>query len=249
MQAATPHAPDLAVTVDHYSDAELFWIVQHGVKYTGMPAWPVQDRPDEVRRMVGFLRALPGMSAARYTQLTETAPVGGIESLRPGLLESCAGCHGADGMGRGQEDIPIIAGQKPGHLFEALRRYADGKRSSGPMQVAAAALSSEEMSALARHFAAMPGLRDTPLARSHPFITDGAPERQLPACASCHAPGKSAPLIGGQRSTYIADRLKAWRGKETVVDVDKPQLPMPVIARRIPEAEIDALAEALEGQR
>ena len=40
MQAATPHAPDLRVSVPTYSDAELFRIVKHGVKLTGMPAWP-----------------------------------------------------------------------------------------------------------------------------------------------------------------------------------------------------------------
>ncbi len=45
MQAATPPAPDLAVNAREWTDKQLFWILQHGVKYTGMPAWAVQDRP------------------------------------------------------------------------------------------------------------------------------------------------------------------------------------------------------------
>ena len=65
MQAATPPAPDLAVNAKEWTDKQLFWILQHGVKYTGMPAWAVQDRPDEVRRMVAFVRRLPGNMVIR----------------------------------------------------------------------------------------------------------------------------------------------------------------------------------------
>lgn len=245
MQSATPPAPDLATTVGHYDDAELFWIVQHGVKYTGMPAWPTQERPDEVRRMVGFLRRLPGMTHAQFAALTEDSQTAPLAGLRPGLLESCTGCHGADGRGRGQGDIPILAGQKPQALAHALRGYASGERASGPMQVAAAPLSESEIAALARHFAGLPGLRDVPLPETHPIIADGLPRKQLPACAACHRPGKSAPLIGGQKATYIADRLHAWRGDEKIIDAHKPDDPMPVIARRIPEEQIEPLAQAL----
>jgi Cytochrome c553 len=249
MQAATPPAPDLAKTVGHYTDRELFWIVQHGVKYTGMPAWPSQDRPDEVARMVGFLRRLPQMDVREYRALTLSTPVSTVPGLSSGTLESCTGCHGTDGMGRGQADIPVLAGQKEGFLLEALRLYASKKRASGPMQFAASTLDETEMRALARHFAAMPGLKDAPLPQSHPIISQGLPAKQLPACASCHAPGKGAPLIGGQRALYMADRLRLWHGDKTVVDVEKPQLPMPVIARRIPEGEIDPLVKVLSGKR
>jgi mono/diheme cytochrome c family protein len=34
-----PPPPDLAKTVPLFSPAELFWIVKHGIKMTGMPAW------------------------------------------------------------------------------------------------------------------------------------------------------------------------------------------------------------------
>ncbi|TYC90426.1 c-type cytochrome [Novosphingobium sp. BW1] len=247
MQSATPHAPDLARTVTHYSDRELFWIVTHGVKYTGMPAWPTQDRPDEVRRMVGFLRQLPTMDAGRYAQLSmATSDV----AISPPLVRQCAGCHGSDGLGHGQPDIPIIAGQKRAHLYTALRRYASGVRHSGPMQVAAATLTDSEMQALATHYAQLPGLHDTPLDTAHPLVKGGDRARQLPACARCHAPGKTAPILAGQRADYLADRLRAWQGDKTVIDLHKSQLPMPVIARRIPEDQIEPLARALsQGSR
>ncbi|MAC58155.1 MAG: cytochrome C [Novosphingobium sp.] len=245
MQAATPPAPDLARTVQHYDDAELFWIVQHGVKYTGMPAWPSLDRPDEVRRMVGFLRRLPEMTPRQYRNLTQVPAEPTVSGFRPGVLESCAGCHGTDGLGRKQDDIPVLAGQKPAYLLQSLRDYASGKRGSGPMQVAAAPLSDAEMKALADHFAAMPGLEDIGLPEANPILSAGLPGKQLPACSRCHAPDKPAPLIAGQRVTYLADRLRNWRGEKTTIDANKPQLPMPVIARRIPEEEIEGLAKAL----
>jgi cytochrome c553 len=236
MQAATPPAPDLARTVGGYSDRELFWIVRHGVKYTGMPAWPAGERPDEVRRMVGFLRRLPDMSAEDYRALTAGPP---------GPLARCTGCHGSDGRGRGQADIPIIAGQKEPFLLSALRDFASGKREGAVMQVAAAGMTEPEMRAAARYFANLPGLRTGSSARSHSIADRGLPDKQLPACLSCHAPGKTAPLLSGQRPEYIAARLRLWRGEETVVDARKPRDPMAVIARRIPETEIDGLAEAL----
>ncbi|MBO9724722.1 MAG: c-type cytochrome [Novosphingobium sp.] len=236
MQAATPPAPDLAKTVDDYSDRELFWIVRHGVKYTGMPAWPAGERPDEVRRMVGFLRRLPGMSAEDYRALT-AAP--------PGPLARCTGCHGGDGKGRGQTDIPILAGQKEQFLLSALRDFASGKRQGAVMQGAASGMTETEMRAAARYFANLPGLRSGSFAAPHPTADRGLPGKQLPSCLSCHAPGKAAPVLSGQRPEYLAARLRQWRGEEAVIDARKPRDPMAVIARRIPEAEIDGLAEAL----
>lgn len=243
MQKATPPAPDLAVNATQWTDRQLYWILEHGVKYSGMPAWGAAGRPDEVRRMVAFVRRLPTMTPTQYRALTEVAaaPVSGV---RAGVIESCAGCHGADGRGRGP-DVPVLAGQKPAYLEGALRRYGAGARASAVMQVAAAALTPAEMRVLARHYAAMPGLRDTPLPATHPLVTQGRRDDQLPACASCHAPGRAYPLIAGQKATYIADRLTNWRGDEKVIDARKPHATMPVIARRIPEGQIEPLAEAL----
>lgn len=236
MQAATPPAPDLAKTVGEYSDRELFWIIRHGVKYTGMPAWRAAERPDEVRRMVGFLRRLPGMSAEDYRALT-AAP--------PGPLARCTGCHGSDGQGRGQADIPVIAGQKEQFLFSALRDFASGKREGAVMEAAASGMTEAEIRAAARYFAVLPGLRSGSLATPHPIADRGLPGKQIPACRSCHAPGKAAPVLSGQRPEYLAARLRQWRGEEAVIDARKPRDPMAVIARRIPEDEIDGLAEVL----
>lgn len=253
MQAATPHAPNLSINAKEWTDKQLFWILQHGVKYSGMPAWAVQDRPDEVRRMVNFVRQLPTLSAEQYSALTQGAAgagTTGARGLREGVLAGCTGCHGADGRGRGQPDIPVLGGQRPDYLLASLRAYATERRHSAVMGNAAAALNEGEMRALATHFAAMPGLGRTPpsgSARAQAIVERGLPEVQLPACASCHAPNKGYPVLAGQRASYLAQRLHQFRGEKEVVDARKTQATMPVIARRIPEDMIEPLAAYLAG--
>lgn len=251
MQAATPHAPDLQKNAGDWSDRQLYWILDNGVKFSGMPFWAARDRPDEIKRMVAFVRALPGMSPERYRALVQGADRS-VAGLTPGTVAKCTGCHGADGRGRGQSDIPILAGQKPAYLLAALKGYQTNARSSALMRQAAAQLRPEEMRALAVHFAALPSALG-PAGRSaatvldrgaHEIATRGLPRQELPACLSCHDPGRPTryPIIHGQRASYIAGRLRRWRGEENEVDARKSHGTMPVIARRIPEEMIDPLA-------
>jgi len=60
-QGLYPQPPDLAVTAGAYSDGELFWILKHGIKMTGMPAW-ADHSDEELWATVTFLRKLPGMT-------------------------------------------------------------------------------------------------------------------------------------------------------------------------------------------
>ena len=63
-----PQPPDLAVTSKRYTAAELFWIVKHGIKMTGMPAWG-DHTDDELWATVAFVEKLPGMSDQDYAKL------------------------------------------------------------------------------------------------------------------------------------------------------------------------------------
>jgi cytochrome c553 len=258
MQAATPAAPDLRQTAPEWSDEQLFWIIKHGVKFTAMPAWPFLDRNDEIRRMAAFVRRLPEMSPAAYRSLAygpSQRILGGEATTLETALSDCTRCHGSDGHGRDQPDIPVLAGQSATYLEATLDAYASGRRASGVMGAVAARLDPAVMRALADHYAALPGLAndmapvrpadDTPdAALAARIVARGLPEADLPACASCHAPGKHPryPVLAGQKPEYLATWLRLWRGDESVIDARKPNAPMPVIARRIPERLIEALA-------
>ncbi len=67
-----PKPPDLAVTSKGYTDAELFWIVKHGIEMTGMPSWGGHS-DDELWATVGFIRKLPGMTPEDYAKLFEAS--------------------------------------------------------------------------------------------------------------------------------------------------------------------------------
>jgi hypothetical protein len=60
----TPHLPYLPPVIPARQPDELFYIVKHGIKFTGMPAWPAQQRDDERWAMVAFLRRLPDLAHA-----------------------------------------------------------------------------------------------------------------------------------------------------------------------------------------
>jgi mono/diheme cytochrome c family protein len=63
-----PEPPDLAKAAPLYTPAELFWIVKHGLKMKGMPAW--SDHGDEeLWATVAFVEKLPGMSEPDYAHL------------------------------------------------------------------------------------------------------------------------------------------------------------------------------------
>ncbi|KQT65762.1 MULTISPECIES: c-type cytochrome [unclassified Aureimonas] len=206
VHAMMPPPPRLEDRVGYgakWKDRELFWIVQHGVKYSGMPAWVSQGRPDEVWAMVAFLRAYPGLTPERYGALAlgdgEPAPTVGTgpnaEKVATALAD-CARCHGLDGQGVGGPAeagaFPVIAGQPEPYLLETLRAYASGGRESGIMQPAAGIHSDEVLAALAAHYAAQPALV-RPAAAS-PGTAPGLPETPVVTAAEPGPTGSPAAI-------------------------------------------------------
>jgi mono/diheme cytochrome c family protein len=68
-----PRAPELR-RKSELTAAEQFWVVKHGLKMTGMPAWGVTHDDELLWDVVAFLRKLPGLSADRYQSLVKSAP-------------------------------------------------------------------------------------------------------------------------------------------------------------------------------
>ena len=63
-----PPPPDLVLSANRYTATELFWIVKHGIKMTGMPSW-ADHGDDELWATVAFLKKLPGMTPEEYGKL------------------------------------------------------------------------------------------------------------------------------------------------------------------------------------
>jgi hypothetical protein len=52
------------------SPAEQFWIIKHGLKMTGMPAWGRTHDDESLWAIVAFLRQLPNLNVDQYRALT-----------------------------------------------------------------------------------------------------------------------------------------------------------------------------------
>jgi mono/diheme cytochrome c family protein len=51
--------------------AQMYWIVRHGIKMSGMPAWEYRLQDDELWQLVAFLQHMPQLSPADYQELTD----------------------------------------------------------------------------------------------------------------------------------------------------------------------------------
>jgi mono/diheme cytochrome c family protein len=69
-EGLNPPAPDLTRTgVQKRTDGELFWILQNGIRMTGMPAFGPTHKDEELWKMVAFLRHLPALTAEEQRAL------------------------------------------------------------------------------------------------------------------------------------------------------------------------------------
>jgi mono/diheme cytochrome c family protein len=99
----TPLATPLARSGKDRTPAQLFWVVKHGIKMTGMPAWEFRFTDEDIWAVVSFLQRLPLLSVAEYQALQAppplpaAPPVAGKPDLERGrrALEQfgCIGCH------------------------------------------------------------------------------------------------------------------------------------------------------------
>jgi mono/diheme cytochrome c family protein len=73
----SPRAPDLRLpATQELSDGTLFYIIENGVKLTGMPAWATGTPEGEAAswRLVRFIRHLPSLSEAEIEEMESLNP-------------------------------------------------------------------------------------------------------------------------------------------------------------------------------
>lgn len=103
----TPEPPDLAPKLppdDRWRPQDLFWLVQNGVKFSAMPAWPALEREDEIWAMAAFLMAYNDLDPQSYNRLAfgEEPAAGPSEVPAP------------DGAAGSQMPIPAAMDQSAG---------------------------------------------------------------------------------------------------------------------------------------
>jgi cytochrome c553 len=168
------------------------------------------------------------------------------------VVRNCTWCHGTSAQG--YMVAPRLAGQRSLYLETQIRAFHDHVRdnpfSKQYMWGAVAALGPDAAHELAAYFATLPprpandgnrGLADT----GHTIYMEGIPDANIVACYACHGPNaegvRDIPRLGGLSYSYLKARLEQWgQGYHSVAGS-----PMPVVARQLGPAEIEALASYL----
>jgi cytochrome c553 len=212
-----PSPPDLYHAASDYDAGELFTIVHHGLKYTGMPAWPAIERADEVWPVVAFL-----LQVHREGTQVYDATLAERQEDQPGTgrvaLENCVRCHGDGETGLIDDLVPRLEGQSADYLARSLTEYREGMRPSGMMQPIAHAMSDAEINELAEYYAELPAAAPQgdasadALEAGRQIFETGVPAAGVPGCASCHmGANPQFPRLHGQPAAYLMGQLQLWR--------------------------------------
>ncbi len=263
-----PPPPDLNIHAPMWTREQLFWIVRHGIQFTGMPGWSGHDRDDEVWAVVAFLEVMPSMKAADYLKYAngnaggigkaQNYPASEIVSQgRPKIsLSACNRCHDTDNASPTSPYIPSLGGQDKAYLQRALHEYHSDLRQSGFMEPIAVELDDEDINKLADYYASLKVSVSKP-ARSlssegaglgRQMAEHGDLSRKIPACLSCHGANKRSdyPRLGGQSEQYLRQQLQVLqRGVRAKTPYGAI---MTTIAKRLTEPQAEAVAAFFASQ-
>ncbi len=187
-----------------------------------------------------------GVLVAVWPRLV-TADMIDTSGLQP--WETCALCHGIDGVSR-MAKFPRLAAQPEGYLAKQLRDFRSAHRQNDDnvMMDNAALLSPAQVRIVARYFSdqeapgPIGGLERTDQATGGALFNAGRPAENLPACASCHVDGDPAanyPAITAQHPDYIAKQLRDFKEGRRQNDPDGV---MQTVAAKLSAQDITAVA-------
>jgi hypothetical protein len=101
-----PTPPVLTDAARIYTPGELFWILRHGIKMSGMPAWP-DHSDDDLWDIIAFLERLPTMSEKDYGMLIMASMHSGGHHMHGGMQMNM-------GAGHAMGDPSSSAADRPG---------------------------------------------------------------------------------------------------------------------------------------
>lgn len=165
----------------------------------------------------------------------------------------CAACHGADGNSVISLN-PKLAGQHAGYLYKQLKNFKEGDRNNAVMALQVKDLSDDDMRAIADFYAGQkPKLAKAKTngqgSLGEKIYRGGIAATKVPACAACHGANgegipKRFPRVSAQHADYTVQQMKAFR-----TDARANAGMMQAIAKKMTEAEMEAVADYIQGLR
>ncbi|MFT3805225.1 MAG: cytochrome c4 [Burkholderiaceae bacterium] len=174
-------------------------------------------------------------------------------------MQACVVCHGKEGRATNAGYFPRIAGKPAGYLFNQLKNFRDERRHNLVMNHLMRHMTDAYLHEIAEYFANLDlpyppaqahGLSASQRSMAEDLVLNGVPERQIPACVSCHGANMAGrlPAMPGLLTLpadYLLAQFGAWRA-----DQRKAAAPdcMAQIARRLTPDEIGAVSRWLSAQ-
>lgn len=75
-QGMRPKPPELQKIARELKDTEIFWLISHGIKFTGMPSFGKTHSENQIWGIVGFVKLLPDMSPQEYDRWKKVSDQG-----------------------------------------------------------------------------------------------------------------------------------------------------------------------------
>lgn len=166
-------------------------------------------------------------------------------------LVACVSCHGAAGNSTIVQN-PKLAGQHAAYLFKQLSDFRTPQRNNPIMTPISKALTDDDMRNISAYLvtqAQKPGAAKSKetIDIGKQIYRAGIAEKNVPACAGCHAPnGAGIPAqfarLGGQHQEYTAAQLVNFRS-----GARNNSQQMTTIAKRMSDDEIKAVSDYIAG--
>jgi len=84
-QGLNPVPPNLEHLAEAGSAAEMFWVINNGIRMTGMAAFGKTHQADEIWPVVAFLQSAKAISNAEYSRMKKEAESYGHHKVEPGV--------------------------------------------------------------------------------------------------------------------------------------------------------------------
>jgi len=186
-----------------------------------------------------FMRLLSMVFGTMAGFAAAVAPAKSADDIEA-KAQTCAACHGQNGVSIDPKTIPIIWGQQQSYLMKQLRDYRNGERDNPIMTLIAKSLAEDELRKLAAYFAAKPWPAKAAATAS------ASPPNGIAQCQPCHQPnfegGPPAPRLAGLSYEYLAAAMRGFAADHRTNNGD-----MPKFMQALTDNERDAMARYLSG--
>ena len=174
-----------------------------------------------------------------------TAAPCALAQAAPARADVCVACHGEGGNSTITTN-PILAGQTARYLYLQQRDFQEGRRTDPKCSPVVAALSREEMRALADYFAAQKP-RQPEFKSNAEKARLGKAKADETLCTMCHQGGfagsNEIPRVAAQHYDYIVKQMRDFKARHRTNDAGN----MTSVANTLSDADIENLAHYLVG--